>query len=276
MSPTRGAHCPLCAGPTRLAFSKEANVSCADYFEGRRLFADDQGEVEVRECHSCGFAWIPALHAWPRERFAAEIYNAGYALCDPPFKDARPRLLAAWLAPLCAGRSLLDYGGGEGRLALLLRAHGIGAHSYDPFHLPNHEPSSAFDIVTAFEVIEHVGAQGPLFAALAGALKPGGVLIFSTLLKPGSLISDWWYASARNGHISFHSVQSLAKTLEGAGLYGLSLSPELHVAARDPALLEGWRAAPRLQISGTPGFRVSRLWDQFAPLDDLSAAPKTA
>lgn len=257
--------CPICAKPARLALRKEANVCCADYFEGCRQFPADVGAVDVLECAACGFAWMPALHAWDGARLHTEIYNGDYTLCDPHFLEIRPQKLAAWLAPLCAGRSLLDYGGGAGRLAELLRGFGVAAESYDPFFDASTPPDHTFDLVTAFEVIEHVGAQSRLFAALAALLKPGASLIVSTLLKPMRLEGDHWYSCARNGHISFHSAASLAQTLTQAGLAFISLSDELHVAAHEHTALTPWKTATSIQISGQPGFQTAPPWRDFFP-----------
>ncbi len=255
--------CPICAKPARLALRKEANVCCADYFEGRRLFGQDRGEIDLFECTVCGFAWMPALHAWDDARLRAEIYNGDYAICDPHFEEIRPQKLAPWLAPHCAGRSLLDYGGGEGRLAELLRGLGVAAESYDPFFHAGAPPEHTYDLVTAFEVIEHVGAQSQLFTTLAALLKPGASLIFSTLLKPMRLEGDHWYPCARNGHISWHSAASLSLSLAQTGLIGVSLSPELHVAARDARLLGSWQALVPVEISGRPGFQTAPPWRDF-------------
>lgn len=255
--------CPICAAPARLALRKEANVCCADYFEGHRLFDQDRGAIDLFECNACGFSWMPDLHAWNDARLRSEIYDHAYAICDPHFEDIRPKKLAHWLAPHCAGLSLLDYGGGEGRLAGLLRGLGVAAESYDPFFDAGSPPERAFDLVTAFEVIEHVGAQSQLFAALAALLKPCASLIFSTLLKPMRLEGDHWYACARNGHMSWHSAASLSVLLAQNGLAGLSLSPEVHVAARDPSLLESWKALGTIEISGQPGFQTAPPWRVF-------------
>lgn len=275
--PDRVWLCPICGALAHLALLKEGNVSCADYFEGCRLFAQDRGDIALAECAACGFAWMPQLHAWDEARFRRDIYNADYVLCDPPFVDERPRKLAHWLAPLCGARSVLDYGGGDGKLARLLGAQGIEARSFDPFYDCAPLPQDKFDLVTAFEIVEHVAAQAQLFAALRALLKPDAALVFSTLLKPSTLSGDYWYASARNGHISLHSEKSLALCMDQAKLAWISLSEELHVAAPRAASLEAWRGAPKLRISGTPAYQTAPPWREFTPIgNSLSAPTKTA
>ena len=118
--------CQVCGSAARAVFSKEANVSCGDYFEGRRLYPDDTGAFDLLECTACGFAWYAEFLSWTDEDFRQKIYNDDYHLCDAPFLEERPARLAAWLLPLISGKSLLDYGGGEG-LRVVVRNEG-GRH----------------------------------------------------------------------------------------------------------------------------------------------------
>jgi 2-polyprenyl-3-methyl-5-hydroxy-6-metoxy-1,4-benzoquinol methylase len=70
-----------------------------------------------------------------------------------------------------------------------------------------------FDLITAFEVFEHVPDVDMLMSDLRALLAPGGIVLFSTLLSDGQILQnrrlDWWYASPRNGHISLFSRASL-------------------------------------------------------------------
>jgi SAM-dependent methyltransferase len=255
--------CRICGSSTRVVLSKESNVSCGDYFEGRRLYPDDKGAFELRECLSCGFAWFDAFTAWTDEDFRENIYNDDYHLCDAPFLEERPARLAAWLLPLVGGKSLLDYGGGEGLLARKLRDKGIDARSFDPYYGEDDLPAGNFDIVTSFEVVEHVPDQDWLFDAMAGFIAPDGLLIFSTLLRPERLDPDWWYASPRNGHAVFHTEESLSMVCARAQLSLHSLSREMHVAAFDPARLEiaaGWTAP---KVSDTVRYGFSQGWREM-------------
>jgi SAM-dependent methyltransferase len=256
--------CPICAGPETPVFFKEVNVSCGDYFEGVRLYKDDLGATVLVRCYECGFARFPDMHDWQPCTFRERIYNDDYHVCDPPFSEARPAWLAGWLAPLCQGRQVIDYGGGEGRMAALLRHEGVWAASFDPFYSAEPLPDWRADIVTAFEVVEHVPDQGALFAALLDLARPGGVVLFSTLMQPECLAPDWWYASPRNGHVSFHTPGSLKRTLRAASAELMSLSDEIHLAARDAAALEAWRDVEPVAVSGTPDHAFVRRWDRLA------------
>ena len=100
-------------------------------------------------------------------------------------------------------------------LAQLLRSNHFNAHSHDPFY-DHSEISSAtgqFDLITAFEVIEHVPDPKRMIGELTGLLKRDGIFIFSTLVSDGHIQTNgrltWWYASPRNRHISIFTRQSL-------------------------------------------------------------------
>ena len=243
---------------------KERNVSCSDYFEGRRLYERNLGEVVLYECTVCGFAAFEELCHWSEDQFKSEIYNADYYLCDPPFGDVRPRKLSAWLSCVLAPGDLIDFGGGEGVLSALLNERGFHSQSYDPFYGNVQFPMDKADVVTAFEVVEHVPNQHALFHQMLNILKPHGLIIFSTLLKPTQLAQDWWYASPRNGHVSFHSVPSLGSLMRYLGLSHISLSSEIHVAARELSLLDDAAKWLPISINDTPEYFFDKDWSRLA------------
>lgn len=96
-----------------------------------------------------------------------------------------------------------------------LRESGWRSASYDPFADRNKRPEQLgkFDLITAFEVFEHVPDARQLMTDLDSLLAADGVILFSTLLADGNIVPfqrlTWWYASPRNGHISLFSRQSL-------------------------------------------------------------------
>jgi SAM-dependent methyltransferase len=98
----------------------------------------------------------------------------------------------------------------------LLRESHWNSTSYDPFVDKNRTlcELGKFELVTAFEVFEHVPDVQKLMYELRALIAPRGLVLFSTLLSDGSLDSrqriTWWYASPRNGHISLYSRKSLA------------------------------------------------------------------
>jgi SAM-dependent methyltransferase len=210
--------CPICDGAIALLGVVDFNKSCE---EARGKFLPPAGvPVQYSRCERCGFCFVPEMYEWSLEDFATKIYNSHYAEVDPDYLDARPRGYANTLMQMFQGAATeirhLDYGGGNGLLSNILADAGWYSTSYDPF--VNHEirvdDFGKFDLITAFEVFEHVPNPRRLSADLGSLLDEDGILLFSTLLSDGNISTEqaltWWYASPRNGHISLYSRESLA------------------------------------------------------------------
>lgn len=130
-----------------------------------------------------------------RERWNERRSGAGFE----PFPDAASAWLTEHLALLPRSGRALDAACGDGRNALALARHGLDVDAVDvsdvtiaalraaaPERAPGvrprvvdleHDPldSEAYDVVVNFNYL-----QRDLFAALAGALRPGGWLVFET------------------------------------------------------------------------------------------------
>jgi len=234
-TPDAAIPCPVCAAAATLLDVVDLNKSCE---ENRGVFLPTAG-VPIRYflCDACGFCFAPDMHRWPIQEFADRIYNDDYKLVDPDYVDLRPRLNAKFVADLFASQALairhLDYGGGSGLLSNELFAAGWDSTSYDPFvDGPLPADLGRFNLVTCFEVFEHVPDVNQLAATLASLVADDGMVLFSTLLSDGIIARDqslqWWYAAPRNGHISLFSRQSLALLGQRAGLNLVSLNPSLH------------------------------------------------
>lgn len=140
-------------------------------------------------------AW-QAPAAYTGERLAAE---------DARFAPDMARHLAAYhlMEPFIAGKRVLEAGCGEGYGAALMArhaAHVVGV-DYDAAALelarsrhraPNLEYRAVnllelakqspgeFDVVTNFQVLEHLEDPTPFLSAAAACVKPGGMLILTT------------------------------------------------------------------------------------------------
>lgn len=232
--------CPVCQAACVPLGTVDFNRSCADA-EGPRLPPSGRS-VDYVQCAGCGFVFAPELHQWTPEDFSREIYNDGYAAVDPDHRETRPRINSETLVATFgqAGCSIrhLDYGGGAGRLAELMRAAGWHSTSYDPFFAGQITVSGRFHLLTCFEVFEHVPDPVGLMQRLRALMDKDGLVLASTLVSDGQISPgkplDWWYVAPRNGHISLHSRRSLALLAAGQGLETASFSPDIHLFWRDP------------------------------------------
>jgi SAM-dependent methyltransferase len=229
--------CPVCGEACSLLDVVDFNKSCE---EVRGNFLRLTGiPVYYLLCGNCSFCFAPEFSGWTLPEFEEKIYNSEYHLVDPDYIDVRPRANATSIMALFKESSHpithLDYGGGSGVLASILKESNFDSVSYDPFvdRQVDIEQLGKFDLITAFEVFEHVPDVQQLMANLQTLLSPDGIVLFSTLLSDGNIQPNqrinWWYASPRNGHISLFSKKSLTVLAHHHGFNFGSFSVGFHV-----------------------------------------------
>ena len=235
--------CKICQGPSPLFGVVDFHKSCMEG-QGKRLSLSGV-PVYYRRCEQCGFLDTEFFDRWSEAAFAQHLYNADYLEVDPDARELRPagnaRLVAESFAGARDSISILDYGGGSGRLAELLRERGFTAETYDPFFQHCQKPRQRFDLITSFEVMEHAPDPPGILASIASLLKTrerdgeDGLLLFSTLLQPEDMQQigvNWWYAAPRNGHCSLYTANALVRLFASVGMQVASSSPALHLAYR--------------------------------------------
>jgi 2-polyprenyl-6-hydroxyphenyl methylase/3-demethylubiquinone-9 3-methyltransferase len=227
--------CKVCNGTAELFGVVDFNKNCLE--EQGVLLALTGVPIWYHRCTTCGLIFTAAFDHWPPHYFAEHIYNEDYVKVDPDFRERRAvsntRLVANFIRR-GEGLRLLDYGGGNGTLANLLRSQGVDAASWDANTDSVRPSQAAFDVVTSFEVFEHTTDPVTTCAEALSCLKPGGVLFFSTLtvdtLPPRAV--HFWYIAPRNGHITIHTTTSLTRLFERFGYRLHHHNNLLHLAFR--------------------------------------------
>jgi len=231
--------CKCCGAP---AFP----YGVVDFHKNCEIYRNNALEISgvpiyYHRCPVCRFIFTTALDHFTNEDFLRYVYNEQYLLIDPDYQGARPRGNAAILSRLFSEvrpQRILDYGGGNGVLAELLRAAGFPqVDTYDPF-VPRYcaKPSGRFDCVISLEVLEHSTLPARTLADMIAFLTDSGFILLGTLLQPSDIDRqglNWWYAGPRNAHVSLYSKASLEKLAQPLGFKFVSLGESYHVLYRE-------------------------------------------
>jgi len=192
---------------------------------------------EIWRCRACG-SWF-TQNAVPQD-VSRNLYatgTSGERWTAEAFEAAKgPELIAEFDRHVGAGTRLLDVGCSTGQLLDYAKARGATTWGVDfsaacrqVNERKGHHFATAldefaaerFDVVSAFDVIEHSYDLPGFLAALARLLKPGGKLLVLTgdNRSPSARIcrSRWWYARYPE-HIVFPSRRYLGMCPAGLGL----------------------------------------------------------
>jgi SAM-dependent methyltransferase len=231
----RPVQCKVCRTPSVLYGMVDFHKSCIEA-QGKQLALSGR-PIYYRRCPRCGFTFTTAFDGWDFDAFRKHIYNDDYLLVDPDYVEVRPAgnaaIIAKSFADARAAMTILDYGGGAGLLAARLREQGYTAATYDPFSQFNQLPEEQYDLITCFEVMEHVPSPEKTVAEMVALMKKPGAILFSTLVQPANIDQvglSWWYASPRNGHISLYTNVALALLFAPHGMKVGSFTDNLHIA----------------------------------------------
>lgn len=180
-------------------------------------------QVHLQECQACGLQFFDRL-----EPGDAEFYSQLTSTVACYYSSEKWDFRAA-LDYVGSGQKTLDIACGAGEFVARAMAAGALARGVDtnpsavatarqrgltvdcmPLDAFAAQCGETFDVVTAFQVIEHIPAVGPFMAAATQCLKPGGTLIvtvpnrlrrfrdtFEPLDAPPHHLSRWTSAQLR-------------------------------------------------------------------------------
>lgn len=200
--------------------------------------------IRIASCRACGFMFsrdtLPSLDI---DQFYIDGYHDQRHMDGQRVNATTNVELLHYFCPDLARRSLLDIGSGYGFLLDKIRSGGADRvagvelsnaqrdYSIRKLKLETHgqiddlSPDDKFDVVTAFEVIEHIPAPREFIVRACEHLKVGGSLIIGT----DNFASDVVNALGRqfpkwipHEHVSFFTSTTLKQMLEGCGTLKLA------------------------------------------------------
>lgn len=199
------------------------------------------GHIQVRyyRCPACGSVRTEEP-SWLAEAYTSPIAALDVGLLSRCLYLANTT--EGFVRTLSPGGRYLDWGGGYGVLTRLLRDRGLDFRHHDAY-APNYfaagwegDLDEAYQLITMYEVLEHLTAPFDQLARLAAAAP---ILLFTTQLlpHPAPRPGSWWYYALETGqHVSFYSRPSLQALAARLGLGLTSNGTNLHALYRPGSL----------------------------------------
>lgn len=174
-------------------------------------------------CSKCAFIFV-AGPTWLKEAYESPINQTDIGTVNRMMENSRTTKLIIDLFLRKSGRCL-DYGAGYGLFVRRMRDLGYDFTAYDRYckniFAANFQVAclvgQQFDIVTAFEVMEHVEAPLEIFSEI---FAHADAVLFSTEIvpEPAPRPGQWWYYGLDHGqHISFYAKTALEQVASAFG-----------------------------------------------------------
>jgi hypothetical protein len=201
--------CPVCAAPSREAAFR---ATIRGKYDVQYWYCADCGTLQTEHPY-----WLPETYGtdcgdFDTDQAARNLHCA-----------RRVAGLLYFMFNACGTQ--LDYAGGYGLFTRLMRDIGFDCRWWDPY-TPNlfakgfeAEPGQRFDVVTAFEVLEHTVDPVSFIADLRSRYACRA-LVFSTQIFRGAPPSPhkWsYYGLAGGQHVSFYQARSLDRIAQRVG-----------------------------------------------------------
>jgi SAM-dependent methyltransferase len=234
--------CPICGQADIREW-----LSAPDRFHGRKE------RYTLLRCSACSLVWLSQppkpseMHRHYTDAYDRLISAAGEN------SPGRWRDRNAALAPYKQSGALLDLGCSSGAFLQTLRGKGwelfgiemsaesakhaqakSGANVFVGDILDAQFPPASFDVITCFDVFEHLYQPRLIMAKVAQWLKPGGifyVLVPNVDAAEARVFGSYWHGLELPRHLFHYSPESLKFLAESAGLHQVSLETR-----RNPAV----------------------------------------
>jgi 2-polyprenyl-3-methyl-5-hydroxy-6-metoxy-1,4-benzoquinol methylase len=250
-------------------FIENCPVGCAASFEATAILLPEGALLRCTECGQLVSQITEADYRRSMQAFDSTAFNLPNAHESQRRNAyARRRLARACrlLADAPAQPRLLDVGCSRGDFVAAAAQLGFAAEGVEPApHIAEAAraagrtvhtglleaqkfPAAQFDVVSLFEVIEHLRAPLPLLEECRRILRPGGVLLISTgntaswTVRAMKARWDYFQIEKDAGHVSFFNPRSMALLAERAGLEVAALSTG-RVRFAEKTDLPGWAYA---------------------------------
>jgi SAM-dependent methyltransferase len=246
--------CPLCGSNDSTvirASTYPPSVTAEDIHKVYSASSAHELQDRVVRCTQCGLIYV-------NPRPAAELTIGSYSdAVDPTFVAQNDSRIAAFRKSLKnvlrklgqsggEGRMLLDIGCAGGAFPVAARELGFNAIGVEPSRWmadfarrtygldvrdgilkPGMFPSGSFDVVTLWDVIEHVPQPHDLLALAADLLKPGGLLLvnYPDVGSAAARLLGTRWPFWLSVHLLYYTRETITRQLERAGFSVLWLEP---------------------------------------------------